>query len=63
MFGPGTIFIASYELKADDLDAVADELDQVIEYGPRMMRGPHLNRSDRRKRGMSQTFLDELSKW
>jgi putative ABC transport system permease protein len=39
MFGPGTIFIASYELKADDLEAVADELDQVIEYGPRMMLG------------------------
>jgi ABC-type antimicrobial peptide transport system permease subunit len=39
MFGPGTIFIASYELKAPDLEAVADELDQVIDYGPRMMLG------------------------
>jgi putative ABC transport system permease protein len=39
MFGPGTIFIASYELKAPDLEAVADELDQVIDYGPRMMIG------------------------
>ena len=39
MFGPGTIFIGSSELKAPDLDAVADELDQVIDYGPRMMLG------------------------
>jgi len=39
MFGPGTIFIASAELKAPDLVAVADELDQVIDYGPRMMLG------------------------
>jgi len=39
MFGPGTIFIASNELKAPDLEAVADELDQVIEFGPRMMLG------------------------
>jgi putative ABC transport system permease protein len=39
MFGPGTIFVASSELKAPDLEAVADELDQVIDYGPRMMLG------------------------
>jgi len=39
MFGPGTIFIASYELKEPDLKAVADELDQVIAYAPRMMMG------------------------
>jgi putative ABC transport system permease protein len=39
MFGPGTIFIASYELKAPDLQAVADELDQVIAFAPRMMLG------------------------
>jgi len=39
MFGPGTIFIASYELKEPDLKAVADELDQVIAYAPRMMLG------------------------
>jgi len=39
MFGPGTIFIASYELKYDDLEAVADELDQIVAYSPRMMIG------------------------
>ena len=39
MFGPGTIFIASYELKYEDLQAVADELDQIVAYSPRMMLG------------------------
>lgn len=39
MFGPGTIFIASSELKEPDLKAVADELDQVIAFAPRMMLG------------------------
>ncbi len=39
MFGPGTIFIASYELKEPDLQAVADELDQIVAYAPRMMMG------------------------
>ena len=39
MFGPGTIFITSYELKYDDLQAVADELDQVVTFSPRMMLG------------------------
>ena len=39
MFGPGTIFIASSELKEADLQAVADELDQVIAASPRMMMG------------------------
>jgi len=39
MFGPGTIFIASYELKNEDLQAVADELDQIVAYSPRMMLG------------------------
>jgi putative ABC transport system permease protein len=39
MFGPGTIFIASYELKNEDLKAVADELEQVVAYSPRMMMG------------------------
>lgn len=39
MFGPGTIFIASVELKEPDLQAVADELDQVIAFAPRMMLG------------------------
>ncbi len=39
MFGPGTIFIASSELKQTDLDAVDDELDQVIAASPRMMMG------------------------
>ena len=39
MFGPGTIFIASSELKQPDLQAVEDELDQVIAASPRMMMG------------------------
>jgi putative ABC transport system permease protein len=39
MFGPGTIFIASYELKNEDLQAVADELEQIVAYSPRMMLG------------------------
>jgi putative ABC transport system permease protein len=39
MFGPGTIFIASSELKQVDLQAVEDELDQVIAASPRMMMG------------------------
>ena len=39
MFGPGTIFIASSELKQPDLQAVTDELDQVIAASPRMMMG------------------------
>lgn len=39
MFGPGTILVASYELKEPDLQAVADKLDQVIAYAPRMMLG------------------------
>jgi len=39
MFGPGTIFIASYELKNDDLQALADELEQIVAYSPRMMIG------------------------
>jgi len=39
MFGPGTIFIASYELKNEDLEAVADELEQIVAYSPRMMLG------------------------
>ena len=39
MFGPGTIFIASSELKQADLQAVDDELDQVIATSPRMMMG------------------------
>jgi len=39
MFGPGTIFIASSELKQVDLDAVDAELDQVIAASPRMMMG------------------------
>jgi putative ABC transport system permease protein len=39
MFGPGTIFIASYELKDEDLQAVAGEFDQIVAYSPRMMLG------------------------
>jgi len=36
MFGPGTIFVASYELKEEDLRAIADEMDQVVAFAPRM---------------------------
>ena len=39
MFGPGTIYIASSELKEPDLQAVADEFDHVIAFAPRMMLG------------------------
>ncbi len=39
MFGPGTIFVASPELKAPDLEAVEDQVDEVIAVGPRMMLG------------------------
>ena len=39
MFGPGTIFVASNELKMTDLDAVEDRVDQVTAVGPRMMLG------------------------
>jgi len=36
MFGPGTILIGSAELKLPDLEAVADEMDQVVAYAPRL---------------------------
>jgi putative ABC transport system permease protein len=39
MFGPGTIFVASNELKVADLDAIEDRVDQVTAVGPRMMLG------------------------
>jgi putative ABC transport system permease protein len=39
MFGPGTIFIASSELKQPDMQAVTDEFDQVIAASPRMAMG------------------------
>ncbi len=39
MFGPGTIFIVSSELKQVDLEAVENELGQVIAASPRMMMG------------------------
>jgi putative ABC transport system permease protein len=39
MFGPGTILVTSYELKAPDLDAVKDRVDQVIAFGPRIQFG------------------------
>ena len=39
MFGPGTIFVASNELKMADLDAIEDRVDQVTAVGPRMMLG------------------------
>jgi putative ABC transport system permease protein len=39
MFGPGTILVTSYELKAPDLDAVEERVDEVIAAGPRMLLG------------------------
>jgi putative ABC transport system permease protein len=36
MFGPGTILIGSAELKLPDLEAIADEMDQVVAYAPRL---------------------------
>ena len=39
MFGPGTILIGSAELKLPDLQAVADEMEQVAAYAPRLMMG------------------------
>ena len=36
MFGPGTILIASAELKLPDLQAVAEEMSQVVAYAPRL---------------------------
>jgi putative ABC transport system permease protein len=39
MFGPGTIFVTSPELKAPHLDAIEDRVDQVIAVGPRMLLG------------------------
>lgn len=39
MFGPGTILIGSAELKLPDLQAVAEEMEQVVAYAPRLMMG------------------------
>jgi putative ABC transport system permease protein len=39
MFGPGTILIGSAELKLPDLEAVAEEMQQVVAYAPRLMMG------------------------
>ena len=39
MFGPGTILIGSAELKLPDLEAIADQMDQVVAYAPRLMLG------------------------
>ena len=36
MFGPGTMMVGSAELKLADLVAVAEEMDQVIAYAPRL---------------------------
>jgi putative ABC transport system permease protein len=36
MFGPGTILISSAELKAADLKFVADQMDQVVAFAPRL---------------------------
>jgi putative ABC transport system permease protein len=40
MFGPGTILIGSAELKLPDLAAVADEMDQVFAFAPRLSLSP-----------------------
>ena len=39
MFGPGTILIGSVELKLDDLEAVAEQMEQVVAFAPRLMLG------------------------
>ena len=39
MFGPGTLLIGSAELKLADLRAVAEQMDQVVTYAPRLMMG------------------------
>jgi putative ABC transport system permease protein len=39
MFGPGTLLIGSAELKLPDLQAVAEQMDQVVAYAPRLMMG------------------------
>jgi putative ABC transport system permease protein len=39
MFGPGTLLIGSVELKLPDLQAVAEQMDQVVAYAPRLMMG------------------------
>jgi len=39
IFGPGTIVIASRELKFADLQAVADEMEQVVAWAPRQSIG------------------------
>ena len=39
IFGPGTIVIASRELKVADLQAVADEMEQVVAWAPRQSIG------------------------
>ena len=36
MFGPGTIMIGSAQLKLPDLVAVAEQMDQVVAYAPRL---------------------------
>ena len=36
MFGPGTILIGSAELKLPDLTAVAEEMEQVVAFAPRL---------------------------
>jgi putative ABC transport system permease protein len=36
MFGPGTILIGSAELKLPDLEYVAEQMDQVVAYAPRL---------------------------
>ena len=40
IFGPGTIVIVSRELKVTDIQAVADEMEQVVAWAPRLLVGP-----------------------
>ena len=39
MFGPGTILIGSTELKLEDLEALEEQLNQVVAAAPRLMLG------------------------
>ena len=39
MFGPGTILVASYDLKLEHLSEVAERMEQVVDFAPQMMIG------------------------
>ncbi len=40
MIGPGAILVSSRELKMDDLEAIADRMEQVVAVSPFLMLGP-----------------------